>query len=111
VDISGKLNDISLRMLKNASAAMAGMAHEYVKTFSVESGDVVDAASEKRIAITMFGLTTPGVNAAMNHLANFKHPSTGKELYTPVVFHATGSGGRCMERLIEEGVSLSLASA
>lgn len=104
VDISGKLNDISIRVLKNACAAMAGMAHEYMKTFGEE---VVQTTSAKRIAITMFGLTTPGVNAAMKHLTSFKDPSTGKELYDPVVFHATGSGGRTMERLVEEGVGLS----
>lgn len=108
VDVSGKLNSISTRILKNASAAMAGMAHEYATTFRGKSGDVDEGSSIKRIAITMFGLTTPGVNAAMEHLATIKHPSTGKDLYNPVVFHATGSGGRSMERLIDEGVGCAI---
>lgn len=109
MDISGKLNDISTRILNNACAAVAGMAHEYALspgTVSSESTPIAKSNGEapKRIAITMFGLTTPGVNAAVARLDTFKDATTGKPLYSPVVFHATGAGGRSMERLIDEGV-------
>jgi len=48
---------------------------------------------KKRIAITMFGVTTPCVDAMRHHLTTvYDH-----EVY---VFHATGHVGRAMERLI-----------
>ncbi|KAF8310748.1 UPF0261-domain-containing protein [Clavulina sp. PMI_390] len=103
VDISGRLNDISERMLRNAAAAMAGMAHEYYSNLSATgSSEGKKESKGKRIAITMFGLTTPGVNAAMEKLATYKD-ANGDPMYNPVVFHATGAGGRSMERLIREG--------
>lgn len=120
MDISGRLNDLSERMLRNAAAAMAGMAHEYSSFLSSRFGpskenlatdEQTATRKEKRIAITMFGLTTPGVNAAVEHLSKYKDDTTGKPLYNPVVFHATGSGGRSMERLIREGVSSALKSS
>lgn len=105
-------------MLRNASAAMAGMAHEYATFWSSSQNNTPKDSSsqqprdatrkEKRIAITMFGLTTPGVNAAMEQLLKHKDEATGEALYNPIVFHATGSGGRSMERLIQEGVSFAL---
>ncbi len=52
----------------------------------------------------MFGVTTPAVSNVMEQLATYVDPH-GTSLYEPVVFHATGSGGRSMERLIDEGVS------
>ena len=46
-----------------------------------------------RVAITMFGVTTPCVDAMRHHL-------TTDHNYEVHVFHATGHGGRAMERLI-----------
>ncbi|KAJ5489329.1 hypothetical protein N7539_004219 [Penicillium diatomitis] len=49
-----------------------------------------------RIGITMFGVTTPAATTARKRLES-NLPSC--EIY---VFHATGSGGKAMERLIRE---------
>ena len=48
------------------------------------------------IAATMFGVTTPCVTAARHVLE--------ERGYEVLVFHATGTGGRAMEQLIEDGV-------
>jgi uncharacterized protein (UPF0261 family) len=48
-----------------------------------------------RVGITMFGVTTPGVDAIRRHLAPYPIETC--------VFHATGHGGKAMERLIREG--------
>ncbi len=85
VDIAG-LNRLSRRILGNAARAVAGM----VKT----GGD--EATEDKPlITATMFGVTTPCVTMAREYLE-----SRGYEV---LVFHATGSGGRAMEGLIEDG--------
>lgn len=83
VDVSG-LNSISTKIFTNAALAIAGMLK-----FEVEH------AVEKKplIAATMFGLTTPCVNQAREYLE--------EQGYEVVVFHATGAGGKTMERLIE----------
>ncbi|MBG9795895.1 hypothetical protein ABD76_27045 [Paenibacillus dendritiformis] len=85
VDVSG-LNSISTKIFTNAALAIAGMLK-----FEVEH------AVEKKplIAATMFGLTTPCVNQAREYLE--------QQGYEVVVFHATGAGGKTMERLIESG--------
>lgn len=84
VDIAG-LNPLSRRILSNAAGAIVGMVNQEV------------ASSDDRplIAATMFGVTTPCVTAARERLE-----AAG---YNVVVFHATGSGGRAMEGLIDDG--------
>lgn len=85
VDISG-LNTISRRILANAAFAIAGMA----------SGQISDIHEEKPlIGATMFGVTTPCVTKARQYLEQHG--------YEILVFHATGTGGRAMEGLIEGG--------
>lgn len=86
VDIAG-LNRISRPILANAAAAMAGM---------VLKPALPSAADKPLIAATMFGVTTPCVNRAREVFEN-----AGFEV---LVFHATGSGGRAMESLIDDGV-------
>jgi uncharacterized protein (UPF0261 family) len=55
-----------------------------------------DASGERpAIAATMFGVTTPCVTAARRILE--------EKGYEVMVFHATGSGGRAMEQLIQDG--------
>lgn len=85
VDISG-LNRLSRRILGNAARAVAGM----VKAGAEEAAD-----DKPLITATMFGVTTPCVTMAREYLE-----SKGYEV---LVFHATGSGGRAMEGLIEDG--------
>ncbi|MFW6000910.1 MAG: Tm-1-like ATP-binding domain-containing protein [Halanaerobium sp.] len=85
VDILG-VNSLSSNILANAAFAVAGM----VKGKKPEP-------KEKRplIAATMFGVTTPCVEKAREYLE--------ENGYEVLVFHATGTGGRAMENLIEEG--------
>jgi uncharacterized protein (UPF0261 family) len=91
VDIAG-LNRLSRAILGNAAAAAAGMA----KSFGPRaSGDEEGGPSRPLVAATMFGVTTPAVDAARTRLEELG--------YEVLVFHATGSGGRSMEALAEEG--------
>jgi uncharacterized protein (UPF0261 family) len=85
VDIAG-INGISAMILTNAAAAMAGM----VTVKKPESRGVKPV-----IAASMFGLTTPAVDAARAYLE--------KNGYEVLVFHATGAGGASMEKLVESG--------
>ncbi|KAJ5086468.1 hypothetical protein NUU61_007775 [Penicillium alfredii] len=114
VDIAGR-NRVLERVLGNAGGAVAGMALSYYRychanlSKEVSMGDALrdmqDIHSGKndnanggiRIAISMFGVTTPSVTHARQHLESVL-PNC--EVY---IFHATGSGGRAMERLIREG--------
>jgi uncharacterized protein (UPF0261 family) len=84
-DVAG-LNSVSARILANAAAAVAGM----VTAPAVDLG-----RSRPVVAATMFGVTTPAVTAAREELA--------RRGYEVLVFHATGTGGRAMEGLVEAG--------
>ena len=84
-DVAG-INSISARILANAAAALAGM----VNAPPVELG-----SQRPLLAATMFGVTTPAVTTAREELE--------RRGYEVLVFHATGSGGRAMEALIESG--------
>ena len=86
VDVSG-LNRVSRRVLANAAAAMAGMVRA---TSAGEGGD-----ERPLITATMFGVTTPCVEAA--------RALVERAGYETLVFHATGTGGRTMETFIAEG--------
>ncbi|KAI0742688.1 UPF0261 domain protein [Daedaleopsis nitida] len=96
VDIVG-LNDILSPVLENAAGAIAGMARAYCAHTEQRSQaqGPQGPRKTKRIAITMFGVTTPAVTHARAVLSKYA--------CTPYVFHATGAGGRAMERLIGEG--------
>ena len=83
-DIAG-LNSISRVVLSNAAYAIAGMAR----------ATVPDATTKPAIGLTMFGVTTPAVTQAVESL---------RERYDCLVFHATGTGGRAMEKLVDSGL-------
>lgn len=85
VDVAG-LNAVSRRVLGNAAHAMAGMIQHTVPT----------AGAKHTVAMTMFGVTTPCVTAVREELE-----SRG---FDGLVFHATGTGGRAMEKLVEAGL-------
>jgi uncharacterized protein (UPF0261 family) len=90
VDVAG-LNSISRLLIKQAAAAISGMA----------SVDIEDKEKTKgSIAISMFGNTTKCVDTCTDLL---KH-----EGYDVLAFHATGNGGRTMETLIREGCFVAL---
>ncbi|MGQ3330188.1 Tm-1-like ATP-binding domain-containing protein [Halorubrum sp. FL23] len=85
-DIEG-LNQLSRTVIANAALAMVGM---------VDRDPDVETAGKPTIGLTMFGVTTPCVQTAREWLED--------QGYETIVFHATGTGGRAMEALIEEGV-------
>ncbi|GIV85735.1 MAG: hypothetical protein KatS3mg052_2742 [Candidatus Roseilinea sp.] len=87
VDIAG-INRVSERILSNAAAAIAGMAAAYAKRKRASK-------SKPLIGATMFGVTTPCVNAARAWLE--------ERGYEVLVFHATGTGGQSMEALVKGG--------
>jgi len=97
VDIAG-INSILKRILSNAAGAILGMTLSYVQ--SLAQATPPQEAKGRRIAATMFGVTTPCVDAVRRILTSTPHDVSEYEIY---VFHATGSGGRAMERLIAEG--------
>lgn len=97
-DIAG-LNFLSRRILSNAAGAISGMvsARQAQLAPPAQGGNEGEPKPQApRVGITMFGVTTPGVDAIRRLL-------TSEHGYEVLVFHATGSGGRAMERLCEEG--------
>lgn len=85
-DVQG-LNTISRRVLGNAAAAMAGSV--------LHAPTVADNTDEKPgLGLTMFGVTTAAVQQVLAKL---------ESEYEPFVFHATGVGGRSMEKLADGG--------
>ncbi|KAK3363206.1 hypothetical protein B0T25DRAFT_32633 [Lasiosphaeria hispida] len=104
VDIAG-LNAVLRGVLSNAGAAIAAAALSYAARQS-ESETQEEGKDIRRVGITMFGVTTPAVTTIRRHLSSgtFYHPSSPTPIaFETLVFHATGSGGRAMERLIRAG--------
>jgi uncharacterized protein (UPF0261 family) len=93
VDIAG-LNSILKRILGNAAAAIAAMTNAYAQSLTATSPGT---ESSRRVGISMFGVTTTAVEHIRKLLSSPPHQI---ETY---VFHATGAGGRAMERLVDEG--------
>ncbi|KAL6518452.1 ToMV susceptible protein tm-1(GCR26) [Orobanche gracilis] len=93
VDICG-VNSVSRVVLSNAAAAFAGMVIGHLKISRTPPG-ARSGAEKGTIGITMFGVTTPCVNAVKDRL--------DREGYETLVFHATGVGGRAMEDLVKGG--------
>ena len=85
VDVAG-INSFSSTIFDNAVAAMVGM---------LEHPHVEMEDNKPLVAATMFGVTTPAVQKAQEYLE-----SKGYEV---LVFHATGTGGKCMEALVNGG--------
>ena len=91
-DVSG-INRISERVLTNAAHALAGM-------IGLPRRECSD--TKRAIGLTMFGLTTPCVQAVMRLL---------EADYDCVVFHATGTGGQSMEKLVDSGLLTGVIDA
>jgi uncharacterized protein (UPF0261 family) len=85
VDVAG-LNSISRQIYANAAGAIAGMAAQEHP-----------AVEEERPLVTasMFGNTTPAVDHARELME--------EKGYEVLIFHATGTGGKTMEALIDAG--------
>jgi uncharacterized protein (UPF0261 family) len=85
VDVAG-LNSVSRRVLGNAAAAIAGMVR-----FAPP-----DSAGKPTLGMTMFGVTTTCVTKVREALE--------AQGFDCLVFHATGTGGQAMEKLVEAGL-------
>ena len=85
VDVQG-INEFSSTIFNNAICAMNGMLNNALP--KVEGGKPL-------VAATMFGVTTPAVQKAQQRLE--------ENGYEVLVFHATGTGGKCMEALVDGG--------
>jgi uncharacterized protein (UPF0261 family) len=84
-DVQG-INRFSEKVLANAANALAGMiAHPAAESTSTKPA----------IGLTMFGVTTPCVQAVTRRL---------EDAYDCLVFHATGVGGQSMEKLADSGL-------
>jgi uncharacterized protein (UPF0261 family) len=84
-DVAG-INRISRVVLGNAAHALAGMVRESIPE---------ETNAKEPLGMTMFGVTTPCVNQLLDIL---------QEEYDCLVFHATGTGGQSMEKLVDSGV-------
>lgn len=87
VDVEGD-NRLLRSVLARAAVATAALARQ---SWRSDPAPVHDTG----VAMTMFGITTPCVSAARRALQ-----TSGHEVLT---FHANGTGGAAMERLIREG--------
>ena len=84
-DVQG-INRISEKVLANAAHALAGM---------VTHPPQESAITKPALGLTMFGVTTPCVQAVAKQLEGE---------YDCLVFHATGVGGQSMEKLVESNM-------
>jgi uncharacterized protein (UPF0261 family) len=84
-DVAG-LNRISRRVLGNAAHALAGMMLHPLPQPEQE---------RPALGLTMFGVTTPCVQQIVGLLS---------PRFDCLVFHATGTGGQSMEKLLDDGL-------
>jgi len=84
-DVQG-IHRISELVLANAANALAGM---------IAHPPVTSTVTKPAIGLTMFGVTTPCVQAITRRL---------DDSYDCLVFHATGVGGQSMEKLVDSGL-------
>ncbi|KAI5075766.1 hypothetical protein GOP47_0009842 [Adiantum capillus-veneris] len=91
VDMAG-LNSVSKAVLSNAASALAGM----VAVRNLDKSCSVSRQEDRpTIGLTMFGVTTPCVEAVRKNLE--------EKGFETLVFHATGIGGKAMENLTSQG--------
>ncbi len=87
-DIAG-LNSVTRKVIGNAAHAVAGMVLN-----EIPESDTTRPA----VGLTMFGVTTAAVTQIRAEL---------EETHDCFVFHATGTGGQCFEKLIDSGLLTS----
>jgi uncharacterized protein (UPF0261 family)/ABC-type branched-subunit amino acid transport system ATPase component len=90
-DVQG-LNSISRAVLANGANALVGMVKARLDEGAARQREASSALPS--IGITMFGVTTPAVQKIAANL---------KDDFECLVFHATGVGGRSMEKLVDSG--------
>ncbi|WP_345538400.1 Tm-1-like ATP-binding domain-containing protein [Variovorax defluvii] len=91
-DVQG-IHRISEQVLSNAAHALAGM---------IAHPPVVSEVRKAALGLTMFGVTTPCVQAVTKRL---------EADYDCLVFHATGVGGQSMEKLADSGLLAGVIDA
>jgi uncharacterized protein (UPF0261 family)/ABC-type branched-subunit amino acid transport system ATPase component len=91
-DVAG-LNSVSRQVLANGAAAMVGMVKARANA-ERERAPTRRGGGRQTIGLTMFGVTTPCVDAVVEAL---------DEDFECIVFHATGIGGQSMEKLVDSG--------
>jgi uncharacterized protein (UPF0261 family) len=85
VDVAG-LNAISRKVIANAAHAAAGMALNTIKR---------EKADKPGVGLSMFGVTTPCITQIRQRI---------EKDFDCFVFHATGTGGQSMEKLVDSGL-------
>jgi uncharacterized protein (UPF0261 family)/ABC-type branched-subunit amino acid transport system ATPase component len=92
-DVQG-LNSISRQVLANGAQALIGMVKARLEA-KQEAGAGRARRTLPSVGLTMFGVTTPCVQQITAALAAD---------WECLVFHATGVGGRSMEKLVDSGL-------
>jgi uncharacterized protein (UPF0261 family)/ABC-type branched-subunit amino acid transport system ATPase component len=92
-DVAG-LNSVSRQVLANGAAAMVGMVKARSANVERERRPAARGSGKPAIGLTMFGVTTPCVDAVVDAL---------EDDFECLVFHATGVGGQSMEKLVDSG--------
>ncbi len=91
-DVAG-LNSVSRQILANGAAAIVGMVKARAAA-GAEREPAPRSNGKPAIGLTMFGVTTPCVDAIVHAL---------EDDFECLVFHATGVGGQSMEKLVDSG--------
>jgi uncharacterized protein (UPF0261 family)/ABC-type branched-subunit amino acid transport system ATPase component len=91
-DVQG-LNSISRQVLANGANALVGMVKARLDARGATARR--PGADLPSIGLTMFGVTTPAVQRIAAAL---------RDDFECLVFHATGVGGRSMEKLVDSGL-------
>ncbi len=89
-DIQG-LNKISRQVLTNGANAICGMVRDRAR----KQRTPVNTDDKPGVALTMFGVTTTAVQQVIKLI---------EDEYDCMVMHATGTGGRSMEKLVDSGM-------
>jgi uncharacterized protein (UPF0261 family)/ABC-type branched-subunit amino acid transport system ATPase component len=95
-DVQG-LNSISRQVLANGANALVGMVKARLDPRAASVRET--SANLPSIGLTMFGVTTPAVQQIAAALRGD---------FECLVFHATGIGGRSMEKLVDSGLLASV---
>ena len=92
-DVAG-LNSLTRQVLGNGAQAIVGMVKARAASAERNRPPARRGDGKPAIGLTMFGVTTPCVDAVARALA---------EDFECLVFHATGVGGQAMEKLVDAG--------
>jgi uncharacterized protein (UPF0261 family)/ABC-type branched-subunit amino acid transport system ATPase component len=92
-DVAG-LNSVTRQVLGNGAAAIVGMVKARASSGERHRAPARRGEGKPAIGLTMFGVTTPCVDAVAKALA---------EDFECLVFHATGVGGQSLEKLVDSG--------